>query len=206
MSASRIAAAIAALRTGLNELNPVTGPERLPSVDVGSAWRWISIGVLIALSATVLLVRRRRSTPAATTNDDLADRLERLHADRNGRREFPERLSALVREHLARRHAIAAESMTTAELAEQLGHPADGRRNVHGWVAILSRCDRAKFAGQALTGDESAEALRTAQTLLAEDLIVSETLPPKKFGDPRQNGSSAGESNADGTPAAGRAH
>lgn len=197
-----IASPLARMQSALTDLNPVTGPERLPPGESGSALPWILLGSLIVVGVAALAWHRRRTAAPTATEIDWNGELDQLLSAPFDGRQFAERLSQLLRRRLGSQFDVPAETLTTSELAARW--PGDMLRR-DAWLQLLGRCDLARYAHEPLTREESAQAVRTAQTLLAEDLIVTKTLPPKKFGEFRQNTSSTPDSAADGKSAGQRA-
>jgi hypothetical protein len=155
----RVSTAIAETRS--DSARPVTGIEQLPPLTPPQpeSFAWIFLlGIVLVVSAMVVvgIVRRRRMKlpPPPPLEWALAefDRMEREAASGEA---LADRVSAVLREFVARKFGIAAPKQTTAELlldANRAGWPV-------GLDAILERCDRAKFAGDSLTTEDGRELL-----------------------------------------------
>ena len=129
-------------------LRPATDIEQLPPpppVERGSSpWLFAIVPVLLLLAAAALVFGRRKRAPAAPRDAPWAARelaAGTLTADR---------CAAVLRQYLAYRFGVPAETRTTPELAAALR--ADGRLPdavVAEWQAFLDECDAARFSGTA---------------------------------------------------------
>jgi len=166
----------------LEELHPVTGPERLPFEESRAAWPWIAIGSLALL--TFIYWLRRRTTQATEPNPEewarrqLAE-IASLNGDCYG---LADELSATIRGYLRRKYQVQVEGRTTRELSADLGGARLNDLRIKEWQNLLNRCDLAKFARATFTSSEMAEAIRRAQSLLPATLPVSESPSPAETG------------------------
>jgi|GEM_PF-3141671 len=126
-------------------LRPATDIEKLPpppSVERGaSRWLFAIVPALLLLAAAALLIgRRKRMPPPPRDARWAAHELSAagLSADR---------CAMILRQYVAYRFGVPAETRTTPELATGLrtaGLPADA---VAEWQALLGECDTARFSG-----------------------------------------------------------
>lgn len=141
---------------------PTTGIEELPPLpDDGPAavGGWFVGGLAAVFGAVVVavLVRRWRAGPPVLPPAEWAVR----ELDRPG--VSAERVAAVLRGYVERRHGLPASKLTTAELAtagEGAGWPAEA---VDGLRVLLERCDRAKFAGHEPAAAEVTELVTGAR-------------------------------------------
>ncbi|MBO0698325.1 MAG: hypothetical protein J2P46_08030 [Zavarzinella sp.] len=129
-------------------LRPSTDIEHLPpppNVESGSSpWLFAIVPVLLGLAVVGLLLGRRKRPTGAPRDAAWAERelaAGNLTADR---------CASVLRQYLAYRFGVPAETRTTPELAA--GLRADGRlpEGVVGeWQAFLDECDAARFSGTA---------------------------------------------------------
>jgi hypothetical protein len=127
-------------------LRPATDIEHLPPtspIEHGSSpWMFAIVPVLLLLAAAALFLGKRKRPPAAPRDAAWAER-ELAAADLTA-----DRCAAVLRQYLAYRFGVPAETRTTPELAAALR--ADGRLPdavVAEWQAFLDECDAARFSG-----------------------------------------------------------
>lgn len=175
----------------ISAAHPVTAPERLPEI-AGSSWTiWIVLAALAGLTALIAVYRWRKPMPHTSDDDWARARVAELDPSQPA---VLARLSAIIREHLQRKYAIPAPNLTTPEIGVELsraGHPAERL------TVLLNHCDEANFAGWAAKAEEVAELIRTAQTLLSEDLASGESVSMGQSAKTRKSASSLGDSSAD---------
>jgi len=169
-------------RLDVDEIHPVTGPERLPSEESRSAWPWLATGSLALLA--IIWWLRRRTTPTTEPNPEEWARgqlaqLGTMNGDCYG---LADVLTATIRGYLRRKYQVHVEGRTTRELSADLGKAGLGDLQIREWQNLLNRCDLAKFARAAFTPSEMAEAIRRAQSLLPATLPVSESPSPAETG------------------------
>jgi MYXO-CTERM domain-containing protein len=145
-------------------VRPITGIEELPPVEATPgrpAWPWVAAAGAGVLAAAWWL-RRRRPAPEPSAEDEarrgLADAASAL-ARGDDPAAVADRVAGVVRRFLARRHGLPAGAMTTAEVLTAGDWPAEVG-------AVLTVCDRARFAGRPAAADEMAAAVRLAGGLL----------------------------------------
>jgi hypothetical protein len=166
----------------LDELHPVTGPERLPFEESRPAWPWFAIGS-IALLAIIWWLRRRTTSTTEPNPEEWARRqLAQLGSMNGDCYQLADELSATIRGYLRRKYQVHVEGRTTRELSDDLGEAGLGDLQLREWQNLLNRCDLAKFARAAFTSSEMAEAIRRAQSLLPATLPVSESPSPAETG------------------------
>jgi hypothetical protein len=167
----------------VESLRPQTDIEQLPqppSMDSrASPWRFAVVPALLLLSAIAIVLARRKGAPPAPRDAAWAIRelnIAELTADR---------CAEILRQYLANRFAMSAESRTTPELAAVLIAP--GRLSaqvVTDWQSLLNECDVARFSGveTAFTGlaDRAKSLVLAAETTPEAD--VSITPPPRQLG------------------------
>jgi hypothetical protein len=129
-------------------LRPATDIEHLPPPPVveggSSPWLFAVVPVLLLLAAAALYLGKRKRPPAAPRDAAWAERelaAAGLTADR---------CAVVLRQYLAYRFGVRAETRTTPELSTALR--ADGRlpdATVAEWQAFLDECDAARFSGTA---------------------------------------------------------
>jgi hypothetical protein len=148
---------------------PVTPIEELPPVppDQPELVGWYVGGTTTLLFAAAVLVALRRRwrerRGVLPPGEWAAAELDRIGRDRPAGGKLAERLAAVLREFVERRHGLPAPKLTTTELlaeAERAGWPAESVASLRG---LLERCDRAKFAGEAPEEPESGELLSRAR-------------------------------------------
>lgn len=144
------------LSEGDEELRDIKGLATRPA---GALWPWITAAAAVAVAGVIvwLLMRRRRRLPAlvraAPPVAPEVAAIERLDALLRARlleagnfKRFYTELSDIVREYIHGRHLLAAQEMTTAELAEgmeRIGLAGPFKGEI---CAILSESDMVKFA------------------------------------------------------------
>ena len=127
-------------------LRPPTDIEKLsppPSVERGaSPWLFAIVPVLLLLAAAALVVGRRKRVPAPPRDAEWAA------SELSAAGLSADRCAAVLRQYVAYRFGVLAETRTTPELAA--GLRADGRLPadaVAEWQALLDECDAARFSG-----------------------------------------------------------
>ena len=152
-----------------DDARPVTPIEELPPVEPvepGRVGWYVGGATTLLFAAAVLLALRRRWRERARALPPGAwatAELDRLGRERVSGGELAERVAAVLREFVERRHGLPASKLTTTELAaaaERAGWPAE---SVAVLRELLGRCDRAKFAGEAPDEAESAQLLARAR-------------------------------------------
>jgi hypothetical protein len=129
-------------------LRPATDIEHLPpppNIERGPPrWLFAIVPVLLALAAVGLFLGKRKR-PAGAPRDAAWAGRELAAGDLTA-----DRCAAVLRQYLAYRFGVPAETRTTPELAA--GLRADGRlpdEVVGEWQAFLDECDAARFSGTA---------------------------------------------------------
>jgi hypothetical protein len=153
-------------------LRPATDIEHLPpppNVERGSSpWRFAIVPVLLALAAVGLFLGRRKRPAGAPRDAAWAERglaAGDLTADR---------CAAVLRQYLAYRFGVPAETRTTPELAAALraeGRLPDGV--VGEWQAFLDECDAARFSGTAASVAGLADRARALVAAAEEQIRIS---------------------------------
>ncbi|MDB5309085.1 MAG: hypothetical protein JWO38_3287 [Gemmataceae bacterium] len=150
--------------TGIEDLPPVTPPN--PAV-VG--WQMAAgLGSVFATMVVVVLVRRARAKPPPLPPGEWAvrelDRLDRaLAAVGVTGGDAADRVAAVVREFVERRHGLPAPKLTTTELLVECEGAAWPVERTEPLREILVRCDRAKFAGDVPDAVEAGALVDTAR-------------------------------------------
>jgi hypothetical protein len=152
---------------------PVTRIEELPTppTQPPEAMVWPFLLALGAVFAAVLVagvIRRARAKPPPLPPGEWALReLDRVERDGLAGRAVADRVAAVLREYVERRHGLLATKLTTTELlvaCEAAGWPTE-RTGPLG--EVLERCDRAKFAGDEPDAGEAAELVVQAREWVA---------------------------------------
>lgn len=144
---------------------PVTGIEELPprpGDDPGAAgWPFVAgLGAVFAAVLAVVLVRRWRAKPPPVPPGPWAAReLGRITLGP----ETADRVAAVIRGFVERRHGLPASQRTTAELLAACDGAAWPVETVAGLREVLERCDRARFAGGELSPDDAAGLIASAK-------------------------------------------
>jgi hypothetical protein len=152
--------------TGIEELPPLPGP------DPGAVGWWFAAGLGAVFGAVLgwVVVRRWRAGPPPLPPAVWATReLDRLAREVTAGRAAgaADRVAAVVRGYVERRHGLPASRRTTAELVaacDGAGWPAEG---VAGLRDLLGRCDRTRFAGGEPTAAEAGELIAAARAWVA---------------------------------------
>jgi len=153
----------------VDSLRPPTDIEQLPPApppDRGaSRWLFAVIPVLLAFAAVALVLGRRKPKPPAPR--DAAWAAHELAAGGL----TADRCAVVLRQYLAYRFGVPAETRTTPELAGGLRTdnclPADA---VAQWQSLLDECDAARFSGTSATIAGLADRAR-ALVSTAEELV-----------------------------------
>jgi len=171
-------------RVDLDEAHPVTGPERLPPLPSARLWPWFVLGGAIAALAMLIawFVRRTKSPGEAGPEEWARLRLEKLHSLNGHSAALADELASILRGYLERRYRLPVEARTTRQLTDTLRRASVPDEKVRPWRDLLDRCDLAKFARVEMSPEESAEAIRRAQSLLAATLPMSESSPVTETG------------------------
>jgi hypothetical protein len=166
-------------RAELDEARGVTGPEPAPALPPSPLRDWlIAAAVLASLAVTFWLVWRRRHRPRPLPEPPPVEWALRA-LDRLGGRDptdptAADDLADLLRGFLSRRHNLAADGRTTAEvlvLLRQSPLPSDAAA---GWQVLLERCDLARFARFGFAPDEWPAVLARVRELVTATLPVGE--------------------------------
>lgn len=187
----------------VKDLRDIAAIERLtgrPDRDAWTAW------IVSAASAIILLVlivgtwqwRKVRPTATASPEETALRGLERIAALRLAENGAGARLHVLlhdvVRRYLRRRFQIAARARTSAELRERFATAklSGARRRLLD--QFLERCDRAKFAGVALSVVDCRETAELAREIITCAIRNSDERPqevdnPASIADRERDGS-----------------
>jgi hypothetical protein len=130
----------------IESLRPPTDIEQLPasaSMDsTSSPWRFAVVPALLLLSAIAIVLARKKRAPPAPRDAVWAARelsVPGLSADR---------CAEVLRQYLADRFGLSAETRTTPELAAVLIAPGRFPADlVANWQTLLNECDVARFSG-----------------------------------------------------------
>ena len=153
-------------------VRPITGIEQLPPPPVAPpevvGWKVLAgLGGVFATVLILAIVRKWRAKPPPLLPAAwAAGILARLGRDLGARTveagDVPQRVAAVLREYVERRHGVPAPKQTTSELVagcEQAGWPSDRTAPLRD---ILERCDWAKFAGEPLGIAQAEEVINRA--------------------------------------------
>jgi hypothetical protein len=145
--------------TKIEEL-PITPPP--PPEAVG--WKMaVVLGSVFAAVLVAVLIRKARAKPPPLPPGEWAVR-EFDRVDVSAGRAAADRIAAVLREYIERRHGLTATKLTTTELligCEAAGWPVVRTAPLG---AVLECCDRAKFAGDVPGMTETAELVSQART------------------------------------------
>ncbi|HKB00676.1 MAG TPA: hypothetical protein VKD90_00590 [Gemmataceae bacterium] len=154
-------------------LRPPTDIEHLPPtppVEHGSSpWLFAIVPILLVVAAAALVLAKRKRPPAAPRDADWAERelaAAGLTADR---------CAVVLRQYLAYRFGVPAETRTTPELATALR--ANDRlpdATVAEWQAFLDECDAARFSGTAASVAGLADRARALVARAEEQVRMSQ--------------------------------
>ena len=154
------------------EARPITGIEQLPPLPPESSSSPVVIGVGIAAVVLFLtamaLVYRRPPVEAVAPSARAQREIDELPPGDG----VPEKLSAILRGFAARHFDLPAETMTTAELKKQ--HPDDELTD------LLEACDRAKFAGERWTVEETQARMDRAKAWVVSRTRKRRTPPDRR--------------------------
>ena len=175
----RVQSAIAEAKS--EDARPVTSIEELPKLPAvhSESTVWWFLTCLGAVFATVLvfaLIRKSRKKPEPVPPGDWAarelDKLERDHAlERIAGLQAADRLAAILREFIERRHGLSASKHTTPELLGECVQAKWPAERIGALREVLERCDRAKYANEAPHLDEMLALIgRSREWLLAGGL------------------------------------
>jgi hypothetical protein len=164
---------------GEQDLEPIAGPEALPS----RRWLWLggAAAAAAALAAAAVLLRRRvrrRAAPqkplssAEAALAELESLLGRGLPEQGLFREFYQELSDLARRYVERRYAIRAPERTTEEfLREAQESPAlAGHSDL--LCGFLLHCDLVKFARLQPEPPEIAAAVEACRSFITRSVEV----------------------------------
>jgi hypothetical protein len=156
----------------VDSLRPPTDIEQLPPAPVtprgASPWLFAIVPALLIVAGIALVLGRRKPKPpaprdAAWASHELAS--SDLTADR---------CAIVLRQYLAYRFGVPAETRTTPELAA--GLRADGRLPpdaVAEWQSLLDECDAARFSGTSATVAGLADRARALVATAEEQIRFS---------------------------------
>jgi hypothetical protein len=147
----------------IEDARPITGIETLPPQPVQPATNhvpWVLAGVVGVVLVLIFVLRRRpKSEPEPNPNEWARRELAMLNA---GSATFAEELAGVLRGYLHRQHGLPAETRTTAELRS-------ANPNLEPLLELLDRCDRAKYAGEAMSVEECEEMRNEAAVAFSRD-------------------------------------
>jgi hypothetical protein len=153
-------------------LRPATDIEPLPpsrpADRTGRPWLFAAVPVLLGLAALGLYLGRRKRPPAAPRDAAWAAG-ELASSDLTA-----DRCAAVLRQYLAWRFGLPAETRTTPELTAALS--ADGRlppATVAEWQGFLHECDAARFSGTEASVAGVADRARALVGTTEEQIRVS---------------------------------
>lgn len=130
--------------------------------------------LLAALGVTVLRRRRDRfASDVALARSARARKVAKQHlgaAEKALRAQqgaaFYAEVSRALRQYVGDKLNVSATGITHQQLREQLGEAGVASAVVEGLLALLERCDAARFAPGSMAGERLRDALRSAESLL----------------------------------------
>jgi len=137
----------------VEDARPITGIETLPPEPArpqlsGEPWQYAVVTLFLAIMVYRLFRRQKpKLQPEPSPSEWFHRELAKLNA---GDANFAEAMAAIIRGYLRREHGIPAEARTVAELRAT-------QPQLESMLSILDRCDRSKFAGEKLSGEECEE-------------------------------------------------